>query len=355
MAHLITREVLVECVGAGNHGPTVKLHSVELPPLRAEEVLVKFIMAPIHPLDLLVLSNKYPVQPQFHHDGAALLGYDGVGEVLELGPNVSGLAPGDLVIPSQFGIGTWRSHAVLRPNLLQKITAPKDIMFASMLRLGVAPAYFLVEDMSILKPGDWIIQNAGTSVIAHYVTQFAALRGVNVIHIIRDRPDAAEKIVKKALQDGGAALVFTESELAERAASLRTSRRIMLALDAVYGTSGRLVMQALSDGGTYVQTGFLGGQQGELRLGSADLFGRRLTLKGFRGSAMMASRTAQQQSTLFNWFVQLYNRDELTLPSLGLDRIQCGWTEETSREVESAVSRAQNAAIGHRKQIMVFE
>ncbi|KAI1399161.1 hypothetical protein F4819DRAFT_429674 [Hypoxylon fuscum] len=336
--------------------PDRALHclSSKVPSPGEGEVLIKFLASPVNPLDLLVLAGKYPVQPKHKHDGESIIGYDGVGEVISCGAGVSNLAPGDLVVPSQFGVGTWRSQAAIKASMLQKISSPKEAAFACLLRMAVGPAYFLVEEMRDLKPGEYIIQNAGTSAVAQYVTQFAARRGVSTIHVIRDRSSEETVTTKKALLSLGAAEVLTESELADHAATLKSSRRIALALDSVYGVSGSKLLTALSDEGTFVHLGFLGGSDGNLQLGPQDLFGRRLTLRGFRGSAHMAARSSEEQGNLLNWWVDLFNQGQLKLPALGLNFVD--WKQsDGGQAVIDAVNRAREGKLGQRKQVLLFK
>lgn len=340
----------MEIVTQDPEGGQINIHADEIHEPVGSEVLVKFLATPVNPLDLLVLAGKYPVRPQHHHEGQAIPGYDGVGEIVSCGDGVSTLAPGDIVVPRQFGVGTWRSHAILESSALQKIPRPNDVVFGSLMRLSAGPAYCLIEDMRSLRPGDYVIQNAGTSVIAQFVVQFAQLRGVKVINVIRDRNELEAEVIKKALRESGADSVYTESELADMVVPLRASKRIVLALDAVFGNSGSSLLQSLSDGGTYVQLGFLGGQNGQLPLASGDLFARRLTLRGFRGSAQMASRTPEEQACLFEWWVGLFNGGKLHMPALGLNNVD--W--DGGQGVAAAVLRARQAKIGMRKQVVVF-
>ncbi|KAI6083420.1 hypothetical protein F4821DRAFT_244855 [Hypoxylon rubiginosum] len=333
---------------------TLRCHSAEAPSPGEGEVLVKILASPVNQLDLLVLAGKYPVQPKHKYNGESIVGYDGVGEVISCGAGVTNLAPGDSVIPSQFGVGTWRSQAAVKATMLQKISTPKAAEFACLLRMAVGPGYFLVEEIRNLKPGEFIIQNAGTSAVAQYVTQFANRRGVGVIHVIRDRPDAEAEAVKQALLSLGAAEVFTESEIVDKVASLKQSKRITLALDSVYGASGSTILAALADEGTFVHMGFLGGVNGKLQLGPQDLFGRRLTLRGFRGSAHMAARTPEEQGKLLDFWVDLFNKDQLKLPALGLSFVD--WrTSDGGQAVFDAVKRAQEAKLGQRKQVLIFK
>lgn len=297
----------------------VNFHVTKNPAVGPKDVLVKLWAAPINPLDLLVLADLYPVKPQHFEAGEAIPGYDGVGEVICCGGSVTELALGDLVIPSKFGLGTWRTQAVVDAHYLQKISRPTNLTVAAITRISIAPAFCLVEDMCTLKPGDWIIQNAATSVVAQMVAQFARLRGIHTIGVIRDRPSAEAEAIREVLIRMGTDIVVTENEL--QGHSEIKSKRIMLALDSVFGISARGLVKSLSPGGVFVQVGFLSGPSKQLHLDANDLFGRQLTLKGFRGSAQIALRTPSEQTDLFNWFVTLFNAGKLMLPGLELDTV----------------------------------
>ncbi|KAI9786518.1 MAG: putative secondary metabolism biosynthetic enzyme [Peltula sp. TS41687] len=353
MAQVLTK---APKTGDASAAPALHFHSYEPSALGPKEVLVKFLAAPINPLDVLVLADVYPVKPQHQHAGEPIPGYDGVGEIVDCGGDVSELARGDLVIPSKFGVGTWRTHAVLDAQSVQKILRPSDVAFAAILRITIAPAFCLVEDMCNLKPGDWIIQNAATSVVAQMVVQFARRRGIHTINVIRDRPEAEADAVKQLLLgSGGADIVVTESELLEDA-SIKP-KRVMLALDSVFGSSARTLVKALSPGGTFVQLGFLSGPKSELTLDANDLFGRQLTLRAFRGSAQVGLRTAEEQGDLFDWFIALFNAGELHLPALGLDKVV--WDVADNKGAEEtllkAVKRAQQGDLGQRKQVIIYK
>jgi len=348
--------IMAQVLTISPEASTVSFYVQELLPIpKSNEVFVRFLAAPINPLDILVLENAYPVKPQHSYLQQPIPGYDGVAKVISCGTNVSGLSPGDLVIPRKFGAGTWRTHAVLDFQYLQKISAPTDPKFAAILRISIGPAFCLVEDMRNLKPGDYIIQNAGTSVMAQMVAQFAHRRGVSVINVIRDRPNIEVEVVKNALYELGVDMVLTDSEMIEND-SLK-NKRITLALDSVFGPSGRSLVKALSVGGTYVQLGFLGGREEQIRLDASDLFMRQLTLKAFRGSSQVGMRTAEEQCDLFNWFVSLFNRGELRMPPLQLQEVTWDLRDPngSKERLLQAVRGARNAVFGQRKQIIVFK
>ncbi|PIA89602.1 Trans-2-enoyl-CoA reductase, mitochondrial [Cercospora beticola] len=353
MAQLITRSnETMENAGVGS--PSIRFRKQECLSPRASEVQVRFLMAPIHPLDKLVIGGRYPVKPVYKHMGEDILGYDGVAEVLAVGPQVDDLYTGDLVIPSKFGLGTWRNVASLQRSDLEKIPRVKDLRFAAILRVSVMPAYFLVEDMATLRPGEYIIQNAGTSVMAQMVIQFARRHGIKTINVIRDRDQASAIMIQTALHQLGADTVVTESELLHNAASILENKKVTLAVDSVFGHSGRALMKALSAGGTYVQLGFLGGNQETLDLEPNDIFGKQIVLRAFRGSAQLASRSLVQQQALCDWLVHLFNEGQILLPPLGFTDVP--WSGENgANEVLEAIRDAQVGELGRSKPMILFE
>ena len=252
--------------------------------------------------------------------------------------------------------GTWRTHAILQEADLQKVQRPGNITFGAILKTGVQPAYLLVEDMTNLRPGDWLIQNAATSVIAQMVVQFAKQRGVGVISVIRDRDPVEVTRIKKSLIYLGADECLTESELIEQLSTVRT-KRVTLALDSVFGASGRLPLESVATNGTFVQLGFLGGVEQELVLSNQDLFFRNITLRGFRGTQQIGQRTQKERESLLNWFVELFNAGKLVLPSLDLRIVE--WNTgaepaETQAKLVAAIDGAKQGLLGQRKQIIKF-
>lgn len=349
-------QVLTQAAGTASGPSNLNFSEYELEPIGADKILIKFHAAPINPLDMYVLKGMYPVKPQHQYRDEPILGFDGVGEVVERGEAVKDLSVGDFVVPKDYGMGTWRSHAVLEGGQVQKIPRPHDLTVAAILKLGVLPAYLLVEDMTQLKPGDWIILNAATSVIAQFVIQFAHRRGAHTISMIRDRDPQDVPSVKKALMDLGADLVLTEAEVASETATLK-NKRIVLALDSVFGNSGQLLLKNLMSGGTFVQLGMLGGPAGKIELSTGDLFARQITLRSFRGSAQWAIRSAQEQLDLLGWLVTLFNTGQLVLPTLGLKKVVWDTSDvhRTKDQILAAVGKVEKGAFGQRKVIMVFE
>lgn len=216
-------------------------HDIQRP--GSGQALVKMIAAPVNPLDLFVLQDKYPIKPQNCEQGLPIPGYDGAGRVVECGQHVGGLEVGAQVIVKRHGLGTWRTHGVFDDKDLLKVPVDMDPVAAAILRMGIVTAYLMLENNSDkLRPGDWMILNAATGVIAHFLIQFAHKKGLKVICVVRHRLDIAG--TKKTLNNHGADIVLEESELCTT--DVFESKKIMLGFDAVFGLEGEKIIEKLS-------------------------------------------------------------------------------------------------------------
>lgn len=336
-------------------GPEATLHLRPLPPLPSlsqGEVLLRTLSAPINPIDLLVLQDRYPVKPKSAIDNHAIPGYDGLFQVLN--SNYPPLLAGDYVIPRNHGFGTWRTHVLTSGTEVVKV--PKmDLIVGAILKMGACPAWLLLEDMPSagpLKEGDWIILNGGTSVVAQLLVQFARLRGVKSASVIRDRPDFEE--VKARLEALGATIVVSESQLQE-GASILEGKNIVLGLDCVFGKSGESILNLLAPMGTYINYGMLSGPSSTMTITSEMIVFRALTLKAFRLSKRLASRTEEEVDSLLAKLADLFITGEVEAPQVEI--VKWG-TEEDAVTLEGrlkdAVDKSRQNAVGGRKAVFLF-
>ncbi|OHF00462.1 hypothetical protein CORC01_04212 [Colletotrichum orchidophilum] len=334
------------------------------------KVLVSFLFSPINPQDLLVIAGRYPVKPSYTHDGEPILGYDGVARVEAVGAEssspkspTSALRPGDLVIPRRHGLGTWRSQAVLNSVDVIRLSPTDDLIGASLLRMAFLPAYLLVEDMRTLKPGDWIVQNVGSGTIARLVAQFARIKGVHTVSIVRDRSAEALESLKAELLKEGTGAVVTESDLEERGADAHPAladaagrNRVVLAIDGVFGEPGERLASLLSQGGTYVNYGSLGGADGVVRLSQRLLFWSEIKFRNFRLSEQLNQRTPAQLESLLLWFQVLLTRGALVTPKVQVLQVPVSAEggNDLERSINVAVSLSPGAGVGNVKRVLGF-
>ena len=130
-----------------NGDPASVLHAVTLPsqPLGGGLIRVKVLLSPINPSDLHVVHGSYAVQPVLREvdvNGQKktlyLPGNEGLGEVVEAGPDVKSLKSGDWVVFSKGQCGTWSSAQVLEEQDVIKVDGGSGISAVSASTLTVS-------------------------------------------------------------------------------------------------------------------------------------------------------------------------------------------------------------------------
>ncbi|PHH92659.1 hypothetical protein CDD83_6263 [Cordyceps sp. RAO-2017] len=350
------RTILTYSEGSPDASSAIRLFraEAELPPLKESDVAVQFLASPVTPQDLLVIAGRYPVKPSHKHEHLAIPGYDGVCRVTAVGSKVTALQPGDHAVPSRHGLGTWRSHAVVDSSALVKVPRELDSVAASSLKMGAVVAWLLLEEQDGLGPGDWIVQNAASGVIGQFVAQLARLRGLNTLSVVRDREDVES--VRQRLLDLGASVVMTEAELetCQGQVPCLDGKRVVLALDSVFGEPGKRLVGVLTPGASYINYGSLGGADGELRLSQKDLFWKHIKFTNFRLSAVLAAYDQNQFADLLDWLSRCFLQGQLRVPEV--DLVHLSRAEDPERLARDTLAKATaQERVGHKRQVFVFE
>ncbi|XP_017770401.1 PREDICTED: probable trans-2-enoyl-CoA reductase, mitochondrial [Nicrophorus vespilloides] len=221
-----------------------------LPDIKGSDVLIRMLAAPVNPADINTIQGKYPSRPEL----PAVPGNEGVGEVVQVGSDVTDFCPGDRIVPLANLLGTWRSHAVLNSRQLLKIPKELGIVEASTLTVNPCTAYRMLKDFADLKEGDVVIQNGANSACGQNVIQLANIWGLKTVNIVRDRPKIGE--LRNFLKQLGATEVLTEEEL--RKTDLFKSKKLpkpKLGLNCVGGKNALEVMRHLNHGSSIVTYG----------------------------------------------------------------------------------------------------
>ncbi|XP_061919951.1 enoyl-[acyl-carrier-protein] reductase, mitochondrial isoform X2 [Entelurus aequoreus] len=235
----------------GEPSSVIQLEEVALPLVGAKDVLVKILASPINPADINMIQGTYAILPEL----PAVGGNEGVGQVVEVGSQVTSLQIGDRVIPKDASLGMWRTAAVVKEDAV--ISVPNDIPVLCAATLGVNPctALRMLSDFERLKPGDSVIQNAANSGVGQAVIQIASAKGINTINVVRDRPDFTQ--LSDRLKALGASHVIKEEALRrpEMKELFKMCPKPKLALNAVGGKSATELLRHLQPGRSMVTYG----------------------------------------------------------------------------------------------------
>lgn len=181
-------------------------------------------------------------------------GNECVAEVLEVGPSVKSVKPGDKVVPFTTGLGTWRSHAIFKEEDVMKISDDIPLPEAATITVNPCTAYRMLKDFVNLQSGDTVIQNGANSACGQNVIQICRAWNVKSVGIVRDRPDL-DKLVSY-LKSLGADEILTEEQC--RSTKLFKSnvlRKPKLALNCVGGKNALEMSKHLDHAGVMVTYG----------------------------------------------------------------------------------------------------
>ncbi|WP_327674626.1 type I polyketide synthase [Kitasatospora sp. NBC_00458] len=140
-------------------------------PLAAGEVRIALRAAGLNFRDVLITLGMYP--------GGASIGAEGAGTVLETGPGVTGLQPGDRVM----GLvqGTLGPIAVTDHRLLARIPDGWSHAQAATAPVAFLTAYHGLYDLAGLKPGETVLIHAATGGVGQAAVQLARHGGSVVL------------------------------------------------------------------------------------------------------------------------------------------------------------------------------
>jgi trans-2-enoyl-CoA reductase len=279
-----------------------------VPSLSAGQALVQVLAAPINPSDVLTLTGQYGLLPPL----PAVGGNEGVGRVVELGPDTKGPKPGQTVL-LPVGCGTWATHVVTEAAKLLPLPNEADPKQLSMMTVNPPTALLMLRDFDDLQPGEWVIQNAANSGVGAYLIQLAKLRGLKTVNIVR-----RENAVEGVLGLGGDVVLVDGDKLGKRVAEATGGAKLRLGIDAVGGGATDRLATALAEGATLVNYGAMSGEPCHVSPGSFVF--KDITLRGFWLSRWFKQATPEQRQQVFGEVAMgiakgtLHSRIQATFP-----------------------------------------
>src|SRR5271156_1763776 len=260
----------VQLTAFGN--PVDDLEYVDIPEPDApgpNQVLIGVEFSPINPNDLSVAQGIYAFRPPL----PAVIGNEGVGRVLAVGPGVESVKIGDRVLapPSSF---TWRERMVVSAGGLFALPPDADPQQLAMLAINPPTAALLLSEYVNLKSGDWVVQNSANSSVGRWVIAFAKTRGLKTVNIVR-RPELVTGL--KAI--GGDVVVVDSPDVSESIKEAVGHADLRLALDGVSGPATGILSSTLSPYGTLVSYAAM--SLGPMSISPLEVIFKPLTIRGF--------------------------------------------------------------------------
>lgn len=239
------------------------------------EVVLRIHYAALNPADRYLAERQYPAKPSLPH----ILGRDGMGTVVAVGPEVSGISPGDrrLILRGEVGVeraGTFAEKVAVPCASLAEVPREweeKEAAAASLVYLTARQALVMWGELPAQAP---VLVTGATGGVGVAAVQLGAALGYQILALSRS-PDK-----RRRLQQIGASECFDPADPNWHHALLRAiaPRRVELAIDNVGGALLPEVIDTLGNLGKVSLVGRLAGPVPNFN--TASLFFRRLRLGG---------------------------------------------------------------------------
>jgi NADPH:quinone reductase-like Zn-dependent oxidoreductase len=246
----------MKAIRFNQHGEPTKVLAVEErpPPEPGQgEVRVRILATPVNPSDLLYVRGHYAgVEAHF----PAPVGFEGVGIVDTLGPQVQGAVLGQRVVVMNSMGGNWAEHSVVSAHDL--IPVPDEISDeqAASFMINPASAILMVRRILAVPRGEWLLQSAAGSELGRMIIRLAKHDGIRTVNVVRRHEAVAE--LERLGAD--AVIVSTDGPIDEQVRGIVGSEGVKYAIDPVIGETGTQMYKALNEDGRMLLYGSLTSQ-----------------------------------------------------------------------------------------------
>jgi len=235
----------------------------------ANQVLIGIEFSPLNQSDLLLAQGIYGARPAL----PTVIGNEGVGRILNVGPGVKNVKIGDRVL-APLSSFTWRERMVISADGLFALPAGADPQQLAMLAINPPTAALLLSEYVNLKPGEWVVQNSANSGVGRWVIAFAKTRGLKTVNIVR-RPELVAEL--KAI--GGDVVVVDSPDVSKEIKAAVGQADLRLALDGVSGPATGVLASTLSPHGTLVVYAAM--SSAPMSISPLNVIFKPLTVRGF--------------------------------------------------------------------------
>jgi trans-2-enoyl-CoA reductase len=280
----------------GNPADVLRVETRPWPTLAADEAVVKMSAAPINPADLNQIEGKYPIRAEL----PATPGFEGAGVVIDIGANVTNIAPGALVILPH-NVGTWRDAVAVKADELVVVPVGIEPVYAAMLKINPMTAWRLLHDYVDLEKADWLIQNAANSAAGRAVIQIAHELGYKTVNVVR-----RAELIDELHAEGGDVVLIDGENLHDEVKAETSGAPIRLGLNAVGGDSALRLANCLAPGSTLVTYGAMSLRP--LKIPNGLLIFKDLRFRGIWINKWYDNATKQERMEAFRQLFEMAKR-----------------------------------------------
>jgi NADPH2:quinone reductase len=219
------------------------------PPPSPGELQVRIEARGVQYVDVLMLAGKYQLRPE----PPFIPGSEGAGEVVAIGPGVTGFKPGDRVM-SRHRLGGFAQLGNAKAEDCDLIPSAMGLEEAAVFRNVYHTAYHALLQRGRLKPSDWVLIHGAAGGIGLPAIQIAKLYGAKVIATASTE---GKRVV--CLEEGADHAIDYQAGFRDKVMELTGGRGVDIVYDPVNGSTFEESLRCLAWGGRILILGFLGG------------------------------------------------------------------------------------------------
>ena len=219
------------------------------PPPGPRELQVRIQARGVQYVDVLMLAGKY----QFRPEPPFIPGSEGAGEVVAVGPGVTGFKPGDRVM-SRHRLGGFAQSGNAKAEDCDLIPSAMSLEEAAVFRNVYHTAYHALLQRGRLKAGNWVLIHGAGGGIGLPATQIAKFYGAQVIATA-----STEEKRAVCLEEGADHAIDYQAGFRDKVMELTGGRGVDIVYDPVNGPTFDESLRCLAWGGRILILGFLGG------------------------------------------------------------------------------------------------
>jgi NADPH2:quinone reductase len=277
------KEMQVVEIAAPGGPEQLRMAMRPLPRPGAGEVLVRVAAAGVNRPDVMQRQGRYPPPP-----GASdLPGMEIAGEIVELGPDVSGLALGDQITSLLPG-GGYAAYAVAAAPLCMPVPAGVSMVEAAAIPETYMTVWTNLFERGGCKAGDTVLIHGGTSGIGTTAIQLAAAWGARVF-ATAGSPEKVRACEKLGAERG---IDYHTEDFVAVIRAATGGYGIDITLDMVAGSYVQRNLDIAALEGRVVTISMLGGSRAEINMST--VLPKRLTLTG----STLRARTVAQKAAV---------------------------------------------------------
>jgi NADPH2:quinone reductase len=227
----------------------------DLPPPGPGEIQIRIRARGVQYVDVLMLAGQY----QFRPEPPFIPGSEAAGEVVAVGPGVTGFAPGDRVM-SRHSLGACAELGNAKAALCDKVPDALTLEEAGVFRGAYATAYHALLQRGRMQAGEWVLVHGAAGGIGIAAIQVAKLFGARVIATA-----STEEKRAACLEEGADHAIDYRGGFVDQVKALTGGHGVDIVYDPIGDKVAEESLRCLAWCGRLLILGFLGGGPTNIR------------------------------------------------------------------------------------------